>query len=158
MFRQPTHSKMLRGHGHGHGHEIFVWAKLPSRDLMLLSESFWGWWTLTQHGIISTLHMRVSSASHTHTYTKTTHCKFLHVTRSRSRSRYLYSTSQRNTCHLIWRQTRSPLLHSNYSTHPQSILLSCHFHDSVEHMLPFSSGRGGPRWRVALVVSLLGFN
>ncbi len=27
-----------------------------------------------------------------------------------------------------------------------------------EHLLPLSSGRGGPRWRVALVVSLLGFN
>ncbi len=27
-----------------------------------------------------------------------------------------------------------------------------------EHLLPLSSGRGGPRLRVALVVSLLGFN
>ena len=27
-----------------------------------------------------------------------------------------------------------------------------------EHLLPLSSGRCGPRWRVALVVSLLGFN
>ncbi len=29
---------------------------------------------------------------------------------------------------------------------------------SEEHLLPLSSTRGGPRWRVALVVSLLGFN
>jgi hypothetical protein len=27
---------------------------------------------------------------------------------------------------------------------------------SEEHLLPLSSGRGGPQWRMALVVSLLG--